>query len=212
MGPILVIFLLIMGGMFAGVFSSTVAGAAGAFCILIYSLVRRLGKTRILGSFLETVLMSASIFIILIAGFIFSRLMALSGLANSLVVWTQALQLPPIIILSIIVIVYIILGAALENITILIITLPIVFPLVISLGYNPYAFCIANVLLGQIASLSPPVGMAVFVVAAAGNVPPGEVYKGVWPFLLVEIIMVWVIMVVPALSTWLPNMVFRSNL
>jgi len=171
-----------------------------------------LGKTRILGSFRETVLTSASIFIILIAGFIFSRLMALSGLATILVVWTQALQLPPIIILSIIIIVFIILGGPLENITILIITLPIVFPLITSLGFNPYAFCIANVLLGQIASLSPPVGMAVFVVAGSANVPPGEVFKGVWPFLVVEVIMVWVIMLVPALSTWLPNMVFKSNL
>jgi tripartite ATP-independent transporter DctM subunit len=212
LGPILVIFLLIMGGMFAGFFSSTVAGAAGAFCILLYSLVRRLGKTRILGSFREAVLTSASVFIILIAGFIFSRLMALSGLATSLVVWTQALHLPPIIILSIIIILFIILGGPLENITILIITLPIVFPLITSLGFNPYAFCIANVLLGQIASLSPPVGMSVFVTASAANVPPGEVFKGSWPFLVVEVIMVWVIMLVPALSTWLPNMVFKSNL
>jgi len=212
MGPILVVFLLMMGGMYAGIFSSTVAGAIGAFCILIYSLVRRLGKTRILGSFLEVVLMSASIFILLIAGFIFSRLMALSGLATSLVVWIQALQLPPIIILSIIIIAFILLGGPLENITILIITLPIVFPLVTSLGYDPYAFCIANVLLGQIASLSPPVGIAVFTVAAASRVPTGEIFKGVWPFLVVEVIMVWVIMLVPALSTWLPNMVFKSNL
>jgi len=212
MGPILVVFLLMMGGMFAGFFSSTVAGAIGAFCILIYSLVRRLGKTRILGSFLEVVLMSASIFILLIAGFIFSRLMALSGLATSLVVWIQALQLPPIIILSIIIIVFILLGGPLENITILIITLPIVFPLVTSLGYDHYAFCIANVLLGQIASLSPPVGIAVFTVAAASRVPTSEIFKGSLPFFIVEIIMVWVIMLVPALSTWLPNMVFKSNL
>jgi|WetSurMetagenome_2_1015567.scaffolds.fasta_scaffold109151_1 C4-dicarboxylate transporter, DctM subunit len=212
LGPIVIIFLLIMGGMFAGVFPSTVGGAVGAFCILIYALIKRLGKTRILGSFRETVLMSASIFIILIAGFIFSRMIVLTGLATSLVSWTKALQLSPIIILSIIIVIYVILGTALENITILIITLPIVFPLVTSMGFNPYAFCIANVLLGQLASLSPPVGMSVFVVASAAKIPAQDVYKGILPFFFVELLLVWVIMLIPALSTWLPGMIFNSSI
>lgn len=212
LGPIAIIFLLIMGGLFAGVFPSTVGGAVGAFCILIYALVRRSGKARILGCFRETVLMSASIFIILIAGFIFSRMIVLTGLATSLVSWTQSLQLSPILILTIIIIIYVILGTALENITILIITLPIVFPLVISLGFNPYAFCIANVLLGQLASLSPPVGLSVFVVAAAAKMPAQDVYKGILPFFLVELVLVWVIMLIPALSTWLPGMIFNSSI
>ncbi|MFC1945982.1 TRAP transporter large permease [Chloroflexota bacterium] len=211
MGPILIIFMLIMGGMLAGFFPSTVGGAIGAFAILVYSLVVRIGWKKIRGSFREMVLMNGSIFIIIIAGFIFSRLIALSGIADALILWIEAANLSPFLVISAIIIIYIILGAALEEITILIMTLPVVFPLITSLGFDPYAFCIANVLLGQTAGLSPPVGISIFVVAAAAKAKASDVYWGSMPFFIAEIILIWVFMLIPQLSNWLPGLIYKSG-
>jgi len=210
MVPIGVIFLLIMGGMLAGVFPSTVGGAIGAFAVLIYAVARHTNWLKIRGAFKEMVLMNASIFIIIIAGFIFSRLIALSGLSDSLILWVEAQNLSPFLVVTIIILVYIALGAALEEITILILTLPVVFPLLTSLGFDPYAFCIANVLLGQTAGLSPPVGISIFVVAAAANAKASDVYMGSMPFFIVELLLIWLFMLVPQLSTWLPNMIYQG--
>jgi tripartite ATP-independent transporter DctM subunit len=210
LGPIALIFILMMGGMMLGFFPSTVGGAIGAFGVLMYAIFVRIGWGKIRGAFHETVLLNASILIILIAGFMFGRLVALSHLSEALIAWITNAQLPPFVVLSLIIIVYILLGAALEEITILIITLPIVFPLLLSLGFDPYAFCIANVLLGQIAGLSPPVGISIFIVAAAADAKASDVYLGSMPFFIAEIILVWVFMFVPQLSTWLPNLLFKA--
>lgn len=211
LGPILLIFLLIMGGMLAGVFPSTVGGAVGAFGVIIYSLVKRMGWKKIRNSFREMVLMNASIFVIIISGFVFSRLVALSELSDSLILWVESMNLSPFLVMSIIMIIYIILGAALEEITILVLTLPVVFPLLTSLGFDPYAFCIANVLLGQTAGLSPPVGISIFVVAAAANAKASDVYIGSIPFFIAELALIWLFMLIPQLSTWLPNLIYTGG-
>ncbi len=184
LGPIALIFILMMGGMMLGFFPSTVGGAVGAFGVLIYAVFVRIGWRRIRGSFRETVLLNCSIFVILIAGFMFGRLVALSHISEALIDLVISAQVPPFLVVSFIMIVYIILGAALEEITILIITLPIVFPLLLALGFDPYAFCIANILLGQIAGLSPPVGISIFIVAATAKAKASDVYLGSLPFFL----------------------------
>ncbi|OGO17458.1 MAG: hypothetical protein A2Z02_03545 [Chloroflexi bacterium RBG_16_48_7] len=211
LGPILLIFIIIMGGMLAGVFPSTVGGAVGAFAVIIYALARRMGWKMIRNSFREMVLMNASIFVIIISGFVFSRLVALSGLSDSLIIWIEQANLSPFLVMSFIMIIYIILGAALEEITILVLTLPVVFPLLTSLGFDPYAFCIANVLLGQTAGLSPPVGISIFVVAAAANAKASDVYMGSLPFFITEIVLIWIFMLIPQLSTWLPGLMYSGS-
>jgi C4-dicarboxylate transporter, DctM subunit len=211
LGPILVVFLIIMGGMMVGFFSSTMGGAIGAFCVLVYALIFKMSWKKIRNSFREMVLMNASIFVIIISGFVFSRLIALSGLSDSLITWIKEANFSPFLVMTLIMIIYIILGAALEEITILVLTLPVVFPLLTSLGFDPYAFCIANVLLGQTAGLSPPVGISIFVVAAAAKTKASDVYIGSLPFFFAEIVLVWVFMLIPQLSTWLPGLLYNGQ-
>jgi C4-dicarboxylate transporter, DctM subunit len=211
MWPILIIFVLIMGGMLAGVFPSTVGGAVGALGVLIYALFMKMKWKQLRNSFREMVLMNASIFVIIIGGFVFSRVVALSGLSDSLILWVESLSLSPFVVMTIIMIIYIILGAALEEITILVLTLPVVFPLLTSLGFDPYAFCIANVLLGQTAGLSPPVGISIFVVAAAAKAKASDVYMGSLPFFIAEIALIWLFMLVPQISTWLPTLLYSGS-
>jgi tripartite ATP-independent transporter DctM subunit len=206
--PILVLFLLAIGGIYAGIFPPTVGGAVGAAGALVYALFRRIGKKKILNSFWETVLINAQLFPIVMAGFFFGRFIALSGLPADFVDLITSANLHPAILITLVVILYIFLGCVMEILSILIITIPVIFPILTSLGFEPLSLCIALVFLSEIASLTPPIGMTVFIVASVAKVDPIEVFRGIFPFFLLELVLLIIILVFPVLTTWLPNILF----
>ncbi len=207
--PIFFLFLLVIGGIYAGVFPPTVGGAIGACGIIIYGLARRMSKRRLLGSFWYMAVMNAQIFPLILAGFIFSRFIALSGLAKVLTDLIITVQLPPLGVMAIAVAFYIFMGCIMDLMSILIITLPIIFPLLTSLGFDPYATCIVLVFMIAIGGITPPIGMACFVVASAADVDPTEVFSGIIPFFLAMLVLVWIIILFPVVATWLPGLFFR---
>lgn len=206
--PIMFLFILVIGGMYAGIFPPTIGGAIGAAGVLVYALAYRVSKRKIFNSFWETVLINTQIFPILMSGFIFSRFIALSGLPGVLVEMLNNAQFPPLGVMGIVVILYLFLGCVLEIFSIMIITIPIVFPVMTALGFDPLTLCITLVFLSNVAGTTPPVGMQVFAVASVAKVDSMEVFRGIIPFFIGQLIVMWIIILFPTLNTWLPGLFF----
>ena len=202
-----IIFLLVMGGLFVGVFTPTEAGAIGAFITLILSLVRRRIKLKgITESLLDTALTTGMVFLITIGAMIFSRFLALSTLPTAVANWAANLPLDPIIILIIILFLYVILGCILDTLAMILLTIPIFFPVITTLGFDPILFGVLVVIMAELGLITPPVGMNVFVIAGvAKDVPLNTIFKGIYPFVTAMAVLIALIIIFPSLVTFLPN-------
>ena len=208
--PVLFIFLIVIGGMYLGIFPPTVAGAIGSAGILIYAGVRRVRMRTIARSFYETILVNAQLFPLVLSGFLFARFIAFSGLPSALVDLISAANLSPYLLMLIIVVFYLFIGAVFEFLSMAIITLPLVFPIMTNAGFHPIATLVIMGFLGEAATMTPPIGLSAFVVAGVARTKPEEVFRGVLPFFLIVLALLWVIVFFPQLATWLPNLFYGS--
>lgn len=212
---VLLLFFLVIGGLYGALnfwpiylrFSPTEAagmGAAGAFLI---ALAR--GGLNIKGIFevlRETSLTTASLFSVLIGAWIFSNFVNLAGLPEALRGAVTAYDVPPWAVMAMILGIYIILGCVFESLSMLLLTVPIFFPLVTSLGYDPVWFGIIVVVVTEISLITPPVGLNVFVLkGVVGNVTTGTIFRGVTPFWVVDILRLALLLGIPSLALFLPS-------
>lgn len=204
--PILCLFCVIIGGTFAGLFPATVGGAIGAMAVCIYALCKRVPLKRLLACIRDAAVMEAGIFLIIIAGQIFGSFIALTGLADVLAGAIASVHAPRFIIFLLVVVLYIFCGCVMDIISIIIITVPVVFPVLTSLGYSPYVLIITLCLMSEIAGLTPPIGMNVFATANALRVSPSTIFKGVVPYVLCEFLVVILLALFPDLVLWLPRL------
>jgi tripartite ATP-independent transporter DctM subunit len=204
--PILILFGIIIGGTFGGIFTATVGGAIGAMAVCVYALVKRIPIKQILKCVWEAACMEAGIFPIIIAGQIFGSFVAATGLASALANGIAGINAPPFIIYLAVIGLYILCGAIMDIVSIIIITVPVIFPLLTGLGYSPYVLIIALCFMCEIAGLTPPVGMNVFATANALRVSSGRIFKGVWPYFACELAMVLLIGIFPQIVLVLPNL------
>ena len=205
-GVLLLIFLII-GGIYSGVFTPTEAGGAAAFSAFLMALfMRRLTMERLKESLLETGRTTIMIFAIIVGVLIFVRFLALTGLPTRFAEFILALQVPRLLILILILCVYIFLGMFLDAIGMLMLTLPIVFPAVVALGYDPIWFGIIAVKMCEICLITPPVGLNCYIVrSVAPNISLEEIFRGVIPFVAMDILTVGVFIVFPQIITFLPS-------
>lgn len=207
--PIFILFALIIGGTMLGWFTATVGGAVGAVAVLVFAIFKRLPARRIWNCIVDAAIMEAGIFPIIIGGQIFSRFVSLSGLASYLSNAIASLNAPPFIVFILVMVLYMFCGCVMDMMSIIIITVPVIFPILCSLGYSPYAIIISLCFMMEIAGLTPPIGMNVFATSNALRVSPSKVFAGVWPFFICEVCMVLLIAFVPGVVTWLPNLIGR---
>jgi tripartite ATP-independent transporter DctM subunit len=206
-----VVVIATIGGMYAGVFTVTEAAAVGAGLTLAHAIWRRrLTPANLADALLQTVRTTAMVFLILIGAHVLSPFLALSripvDLANALV----ALGLPSLVVLGVLLAAYIILGMFLEGFAILVLTVPIVFPIVTALGYDPVWFGIFMVIVLEMGLISPPVGINVFVVkGVAEDVPMGRIFAGIIPFWVAMVVCVALLVAFPQLALVLPNSMIR---
>jgi tripartite ATP-independent transporter DctM subunit len=205
-GVLLLIFLII-GGIYSGVFTPTEAGGAAAFSAFLMALfMRRLTMERLKESLLETGRTTIMIFAIIVGVLIFVRFLALTGLPTRFAEFILALQVPRLLILILILCVYIFLGMFLDAIGMLMLTLPIVFPAVVALGYDPIWFGIIAVKMCEICLITPPVGLNCYIVrSVAPNISLEEIFRGVIPFVAMDILTVGVLIAFPQIITFLPS-------
>lgn len=205
--PVLLTFIVVIGGIYAGVFTPTEAAAVGVFALLVIALVMRRITTESLGkSLLETMHTSAMIFVIIIGGHMMGKFVVQTGLTQGLIDWMQGLGLGPLTTMLMISILYIILGLFLDVWGMLILTIPFLFPIILEMGFDPIWFGIYAVIMAELALITPPVGINVYVMAKmAPDVPLNKIFRGVAPFFIATLGLVVLIVLFPEIVTWLPK-------
>jgi C4-dicarboxylate transporter DctM subunit len=203
------LFFFAVVGIYLGWFSPTEAASISAFAAIVIGFATRTLTLKELGAaFVEAVLSTAMLFFIIVGAFIFARFIVLTRLPNELAAWTQAAQLAPLTILLAVVVLYIVLGTALEEVSTILITVPVILPLVTGIGYDGIWFGIFVTMMATIGLISPPVGLTVFVIQAQNpDIPAAKIYRGTLPFLIADLVLVALLIAFPALALWLPSVV-----
>ena len=201
------IVIITIGGIYIGAFSPTEAAGVGAFLALLLAVVRRRVTTSAMNDvLLRTVRTTALVFFIIIGAHIFSPFIALTNIPEDLAALIDERTMPRVAALLIILFTYIILGTFLEGFAMLVLTLPIVHPLILALGYDPIWFGVVMVIVLEMGLISPPVGVNVFVVKGiAGDVPMRNIFMGILPFWLAMGICLALLVVFPQIALFLPN-------
>ena len=212
---VLLLFFLVIGGLYGLLdvyplnltFSPTEAAGMGAMGAFLIALSRGgLSVSNTLEVLKETAFTTASLFSVLIGAQIFSNFVNLAGLPESLIGIVTAYEVSPFVVMLMILGIYILLGMVFESLSMLLLTVPIFFPLVISLGFDPVWFGIVVVVVTEISLITPPVGLNVFILkGVVGDVTTGTIFKGVTPFWAFDILRLALIVLVPAIVLFLPN-------
>jgi tripartite ATP-independent transporter DctM subunit len=210
-GTLLGIVAIVIGGIYLGVFTETEAAAVGAMLTMLYAaLRRRLTRVALSAALLDTIRTTALVFLILIGAHVLAPFLALTQIPADLAAGLKDLALPPLAVLMVILLIYVVLGMFLEGFAMLVLTLPIVFPIVTALGYDPIWFGIFVVIVLEMGLISPPVGINVFVVkGVAGDVSMGQIFAGIIPFWIAMLLCVAILVVFPDIALVLPNTMFR---
>jgi tripartite ATP-independent transporter DctM subunit len=206
---ILITFLVSLGGLFAGYFTPTEAGAVGAGSILLITVLRRQLKwDGFIKSLKDTTRTSAMIMLMVAGAMVFGRFIAVSRLPFEMANWAANLSLPPFMIMAIIILIYLILGCFIDALAMILLTVPIFYPVVVDvLGYDPIWFGVIMVMVVGMGVITPPVGMNVFIIkGVAKDIPLEKIFKGVWPFVFAIIACIVVLTVFPQLTTFLPKL------
>lgn len=207
-GEMLVLFLLVICGLFLGWFSPTQAGGAGAAGALLIGLVRRqLTWEGFLNAVKDTLRITCMIMVIVAGAMVFGHFMAVSNIPLILADWVGAMPFTPVAVMAVIVLIFLIGGCFMDSLAMIMLTVPIFYPAVVALGFNPIWFGVIIVLVVEMGVITPPVGINVYVVKGiADGVPLETVFKGVWPFLIAEIVTVGILMAFPQIATFLPSL------
>jgi tripartite ATP-independent transporter DctM subunit len=204
----IIIFFLVMGGMFLGFFTPTEAGAAGAALALLISILS--GKMSLKKFHLavnDSLKISCMIMVIILGAVIFGRFLAVTRLPFEAAGWVAGLPIPPMVIIGIICLIYVIGGMVMDALALLLVTIPIFFPVVTAMGYDPLWFGVLITVVTTMGAITPPVGVNTFIVASmAKDVPMTDVFKGVTYFMGAYVICIAILMSCPSLVTFLPSL------
>jgi tripartite ATP-independent transporter DctM subunit len=206
--PTLIVFATILGGIYGGVFTPTEASAIGAVSVVVVALcMGRLTWQNLKTTLQQTGSVSAMIYAILFSGVLMSRLLAQTDVTPAMVNFITRQSLNPYVILFFFTIMYIFLGMILDTLGMIVLTLPFVFPVVKSLGFDPIWFGVYMTLMQEVAMLTPPIGLNVFVMAKiAPDVPMIDIFRGVTPFVIICLCVVLLLTAVPSIALWLPSL------
>lgn len=202
--PMVIIFLSVIVGIYGGFVTPTEAGALGAAGAIIVGLaMRRLRWQPFYSALRETAGAVSMVLFLLIGAFIFMRFTTISGIPAMLGDYVAGMVLPNWLILAAVITVYIILGCFLNSIASMILTLPIMLPVIVEMGYSVVWWGVIMVRVIEVAMITPPVGINVFVISKALNLPLSTVYRGIGPFVVADILHIALLLAVPELSLWL---------
>lgn len=203
----LILFVLVLGGLFLGWFSPTQAGAAGAAGVLLIGIARRkLNWQGFLFAIKDTVRISCMVMVIVASAIVFGHFMAAAKIPIVLADWVGGLQIPPMAVMALIILMYFVGGCFMDSLALITLTIPIIFPLVISLGFNAIWFGVIIVVITEMGVITPPVGINVYVIKGiAEDVPLETIFKGIFPFLAALVIEATLLVIFPQIATFLPS-------
>ena len=205
-GPMLFLFMAVTGVIYTGIATPTEAsglGAFGAFLIVLWE--RRFTRAGLARALLHAAHASCMIVMIIVCAKVFGYFFTLTQSTQLLVAWVSALDVSHWIILTLILLGYLILGCLMDQVAILILTVPIVLPVIKALGFDPVWFGVIVILMAEVGLVTPPVGLNVFVVARYAKRPLAEIFGGVWPHVFSHLLLVVVLVAFPQIILWLPS-------
>ncbi|MBI1737555.1 MAG: TRAP transporter large permease, partial [Candidatus Rokubacteria bacterium] len=203
-----VLFLFVMGGIYGGLFTATEGAGMGAFGALVFALWRRaLSWTTLYAALVESARTTAMLFMILIGALIFAEFVNITTMPADLKAVVTGFQLHPVVVVGAICAIYVVLGTAMEELSMVLLTIPVFFPVVVQLGFDPVWFGILIVTVVEIGLISPPVGMNLFVLKTLlPGVETGTVFRGVVPFMVADVVRLAILVAFPAITLWLPSL------
>ena len=204
----LALFALVIGGIYGGLFTPTEAAAIGALGGLSLALVRRnLSRHELTEIFISSAKMSVMMMAILVGALIFSTYINTTALPQQVAEWVNSLNVTPILVIFVIVIIYIFLGCIMEALSMMLLTVPVFYPVVAALGYDLIWFGILVITVLEIGLITPPIGLNVFVLRAVlPDIPMKAIFRGVLPFILADFVRVALLIAFPIISLFLPSM------
>jgi len=205
--PALIIIVVVLGGIYLGVFTPTEAASIGALAVIILGLAsRQLSMSIFKESIVHSAKISAMCILIIGGAFVFGYYLSVSGITPSVTGFIKELEVPRLVILGAILTIHIVLGTIMENFAIMGITLPMTFPIIVGLGFDPVWFGVLVLKTCEIGLVSPPLGLNCYVVQAATGVPLEKVFAGIFPFILVDIIVLAILVAFPQISLFIPGL------
>jgi C4-dicarboxylate transporter DctM subunit len=204
---VIALFTLVMGGIYGGVFTAVEGAGVGAFGGLIFALARRaLGWRELYEALLESARTTSMLFMILIGALMFAEFVNITTMPNDLKSFVSRFEVNPIMVVAMIMVIYVILGTAMEELSMILLTVPLFFPLIVHLGLDPVWFGILIVVVVEIGLISPPVGMNLFVLnTLLPQVQTRTIFRGVMPFVAVDCLRLAILVAFPIISTFLPS-------
>jgi tripartite ATP-independent transporter DctM subunit len=205
---VVALFLFVMGGIYGGAFTATEGAGMGAFGAMAIALWRReLNWTGLYHALVESARTTSMLFLILIGALMFAEFVNITSMPADLRDFVTKFEINPIMVVAAICIIYVLLGTAMEELSMILLTLPVFFPLVVHLGFDPVWFGVLTVVVVEIGLISPPVGMNLFVLKTLlPQVPTGTVFRGVMPFMLADCVRLAILIAFPAISLYLPSL------
>lgn len=205
--PIILVVVVIFTAMYEGWATPTEAGALGAFIVFLMAMLKGMKFNSLRDALMETAKLTVMIFSIIWGVLVFVRFLGFAGLPDAFAKWVVSLPFEPIYVLIGILLFYAVLGMFMDAIGMLLLTLPVVYPAVIGLGYDPIWFGIIVVKMAEICLITPPIGLNCFVVnGVRPDIPLSEVFKGIGPFFIADVVTIAVLIAFPEIITWLPSM------
>jgi C4-dicarboxylate transporter, DctM subunit len=207
--PVIVLFLFVLGGMYFGLFTVNEAAGAGAVGTLLIGLARgQLGRKEIKAALIDSLRVSSAIMMIVLGAFLFGYFLTITQFTQKAVTFLTSLPIGAYGVLGLVMLGYFILGAVMDELAMILLTVSIVFPVMVQLGFDPIWFGVIIVMAVTFGLVCPPVGMNVFVInSIARDIPLGKIYRGTYPFIAVDIFRLVILCAFPALSLWLPSLI-----
>lgn len=204
----ILLFLMVLGGIYAGLFTVQEGAGVGAIGTLAIGVVRRkLGIVAIRAALIDALRISSSIMTIVVGAYLFGYFLTITQFTQQAVDFLVHLPIGAYGVLALVLVGYFVLGAVMDELAMILLTVPIVFPAMMELGFDPVWFGVITVMAVTFGMITPPVGINVFVInSIARDIPLGTIYRGIAPFVAVDIVRLVVLCVFPALSLWLPAM------
>jgi tripartite ATP-independent transporter DctM subunit len=206
---LLVLIVLVLGGIWLGVFTPTEGAGVGATLALVLALLRGMKMSELFAAILSVGRTAAPLLLLLVAAQLYSRVLAMTGVTGATKEFFLSSGLPPFVILGLMVLVWFILGCIIDSISIILLTVPVFAPLAMALGFDPLAFAIIGILAIETGLLTPPFGILVFTVKAAipdeKDLKPAEIFWGAIPFWIVLLATIVLVAIFPQIASWLPN-------
>ena len=205
---VIALFALVMGGIYGGVFTAVEGAGVGAFGAMVFALARKSLSWRALyAALVESARTTAMLFMILIGALMFAEFVNITTMPDDLKNFVNRLQLSPIMVVAVIMAIYVVLGTAMEELSMILLTVPVFFPLIVHLGVDPIYFGILIVVVVEIGLISPPVGMNLFVLnTLLPQVPTRVIFRGVLPFMTIDCVRLAILIAFPIISLYLPSL------